>query len=70
MGQPLSRWSGNVWASPQQTEFHGYQTGAGVSHEHGFGPNDVQKINDYINGHYDPNYLNCDYFPNNANFPQ
>ncbi|MGH9544590.1 MAG: hypothetical protein ACRD23_05180, partial [Terriglobales bacterium] len=54
----------------QQTEFHGYQTGAGVSHEHGFGPNDVQKINDYINSHYDPNYLNSDYFPNNANFPQ
>jgi RHS repeat-associated protein len=54
----------------RQTEFRGYQAGAGVSHEHGFGPNDAQKINDYITDHYEQNYLNNNYFPDNANFPQ
>ena len=54
----------------QQTEFHGYQAGAGVTHEHEFGPNDVNKINQYIQNNYDPNYLNNNYFPNNNNFPQ
>jgi len=54
----------------QQTEFHGYQAGAGVTHEHGFGPNDADKINEYIQNNYDPNYLNNNYFPNNNNFPQ
>jgi len=54
----------------RQTEFGAYQAGAGVSHEHGFGPNDTQKINDYITNHYEPNYLDNNYFPNDANFPQ
>jgi hypothetical protein len=54
----------------RQTEFGGYQAGAGVSPEHGFGPNDTQKINDYISEHYEPTYLNNNYFPNNTNLPQ
>jgi hypothetical protein len=54
----------------RQTEFGAYQTGAGVSHEHGFGPNDTQKINNFISDHYEQNYLNNNYFPNDAKFPQ
>ncbi len=54
----------------RETEFHGYQAGAGVSREHGFGPNDTQKINDFISDHYEQNYLNNNYFQNNENFPQ
>jgi hypothetical protein len=55
-----------------QTEFNAFQTGAGVTHEHGFGPNDVQKINDFLQNdpHYGP-ILNVPVFnPNNPNFPQ
>lgn len=37
-----------------QTEFNAYKTGAGVDREHGFGPNDDQKIRDFIKN--DPNY--------------
>ncbi len=37
-----------------QTEFNAYKTGAGVDREHGFGPNDDQKIHDFIN--HNPNY--------------
>ncbi len=63
-GDPAANFTG------RQTEFRGYQTGAGVTHEHGFGPNDAGKINEFITNHYDPNYLINQYFPNNDNFPQ
>jgi RHS repeat-associated protein len=32
-----------------QDEFNAYKAGAGVTHEHGFGPNDTQKIWDFVN---------------------
>jgi len=55
-----------------QTEFNAFQTGAGVTREHGFGPNDVNKINDFL--HNSPTYgpiLNVPVFdPNDANYPQ
>ena len=53
-----------------QTEFNAYQAGAGVTSEHGFGPNDTQKIDKYIGDHYELNYLNNNYFPDNEKFPQ
>ena len=31
-----------------QTEFNAFKAGAEVSHEHGFGPNDTQKIWDFL----------------------
>jgi RHS repeat-associated protein len=64
------RYNSTMNFTGRQTEFLGYQTGAGVTRDRGFGPNDTQKINDYITHHYAPNYLNNDYFPNNASFPQ
>jgi hypothetical protein len=54
----------------EQTEYRGYETGAGVTREHGFGPNDSEKIRNFITEHYDPNYLDNNYFLNNNNFPQ
>ena len=48
----------------------GWASLPGVTHEHGFGPNDVNAINQYIQNNYDPNYLNNNYFPNNDSFPQ
>ncbi len=54
----------------RETEFRAYQAGAGVDREHGFGPNDTQKINDFITGHYEQPYLNNKYFPDSAQFPQ
>ena len=54
----------------EQTEFDAYKAGAGVNREHGFGPNDTQRILNYIHGNYPPTYLNNQYYPNNAAFPQ
>jgi RHS repeat-associated protein len=53
------------------TEFNAYRAGAGVNHEHGFGPNDVNKIINFI--HNSPAYRDNLYdplFPNNTRFPQ
>jgi hypothetical protein len=56
----------------EQTEFDAFQTGAGVTREHGFGPNDDQKINDFLRN--SPTYgpiLNVPVFnPNDPNYPQ
>jgi RHS repeat-associated protein len=55
-----------------QTEFNAFQTGAGVTHEHGFGPNDVNKINQFLQN--SPTYgpiLNVPVFnPNSPDYPQ
>jgi len=51
-----------------QTEFNGFKAGAYVNSEHGFGPNDAQKITDYINANYPARILNMPIF-NPANFP-
>lgn len=51
-----------------QTEFNAFKAGAGVNHEHGFGPNDNQKITDYIHSNYPARILNMPVF-NPANFP-
>jgi RHS repeat-associated protein len=51
-----------------QTEFNAFKAGAYVNHEHGFGPNDTQKITDYINTNYPARILNMPVF-NPANFP-
>jgi RHS repeat-associated protein len=54
-----------------QTEFNAYSAGAGVTHEHGFGPNDGSKIVNFI--YSQPAYQNILFqpiFPNNAQFPQ
>jgi len=55
-----------------QTEFDAFQTGAGVTREHGFGPHDDQKILDFL--HNSPTYgpiLNVPGFdPNDPNYPQ
>gem|GEM_PF-5613318 len=64
------KYDANTNFTGEQTELNGYKTGAGVSREHGFGPKDTQQILNYINSHYEPNYLNNDYFPNNSTFPQ
>jgi RHS repeat-associated protein len=64
------RYNSTMNFTGRQTEFLGYQNGARVIRDRGFGPNDTQKINDYITHHYSPNYLNNDYFPTNASFPQ
>lgn len=64
--------NGSANFTGRQTEFLGYQTGAGVTHGRGFGPNDTQKINDYISAHpnvYSPQYLNNPYF-SGPNYPQ
>jgi hypothetical protein len=53
------------------TEFNAYRAGAGVNREHGFGPNDVNKILDFV--HNSPAYRDVLYdpiFPNDANYPQ
>jgi hypothetical protein len=55
-----------------QTEFNAFQAGAGVNREHGFGPNDTQRIQNFLslNPHYAP-ILNVPVFnPNDPNFPQ
>jgi RHS repeat-associated protein len=55
-----------------QTEFNAFQTGAGVTREHGFGPNDVQQIHNFLQNdpHYGP-ILNVPVFnPNDPDFPQ
>ncbi len=55
-----------------QTEFDAFQTGAGVTREHGFGPHDDQKILDFL--HNSPTYgpiFNVPVFnPNDPNYPQ
>jgi hypothetical protein len=51
-----------------QTEFNAFKAGADVNHEHGFGPNDVQGITNYIRTNYPANLLNMPIF-NPANFP-
>lgn len=54
-----------------QTEFDAFQAGAGVTREHGFGPNDTRAINNFL--HSNPQYqnvLNQLLYPNNADFPQ
>ena len=51
-----------------QTEFNAFKAGADVNHEHGFGPNDVQGITNYIRANYPANLLNLPVF-NPANFP-
>jgi hypothetical protein len=46
---PLSGgYNQNLNISHGQTEFNAYQAGAEVTHEHGFGPNETQKIWDFI----------------------
>lgn len=53
------------------TEFKAYRAGAGVDREHGFGPNDVNKIIDFI--HNSKAYKNILYypiFPNSSDYPQ
>ena len=54
-----------------QTEAFAYQAGAGVTREHGFGPNDAQQIQEFLrtNPTYAP-ILNVPSFPNSAKFPQ
>jgi len=51
-----------------ETEFNAFRAGAEVSQEHGFGPNDAEKITDYINANYPARLLNMPVF-NPANFP-
>ena len=51
-----------------QTEFNAFKAGAGVNHEHGFGPNDNQGITDYIRANYPARTLPMPVF-NPANFP-
>lgn len=54
------------------TEFRAFQAGATVTKEHGFGPNNTQKIWDFLysNPHYAP-IINVPVFdPNDPNFPQ
>jgi hypothetical protein len=41
-----------------QSEFNAFRAGAEVSHEHGFGPNDTQKIMEYIRANYPAELLN------------
>jgi RHS repeat-associated protein len=45
-----------------QTEFNAFKAGAEVNHEHGFGPNDTQKITDYIRANYPARILNLPVF--------
>ena len=54
-----------------ETEALAYQAGAGVTREHGFGPNDTEQIQEFLrtNPTYAP-ILNVPSFPNNAKFPQ
>ncbi|MGC2657449.1 MAG: RHS repeat-associated core domain-containing protein [Bryobacteraceae bacterium] len=54
-----------------ETEAFAYQAGAGVTREHGFGPNDTQQIREFLrtNPTYAP-ILNVPSFPSNAKFPQ
>lgn len=55
-----------------QTEFDAFQTGAGVTKEHGFGPHDDQKIWDFLRN--SPTYgpiINVPVFdPHDPNYPQ
>jgi len=46
-----------------QTEFNAFKAGAMVNHEHGFGPNDVQGITNYINTNYPARVLPMPVFP-------
>lgn len=54
-----------------QTEFQAFQAGAGVNKEHGFGPNDTQQIQNFLQNSpvYGP-ILNVPVFPNDPNYPQ
>jgi len=45
-----------------QTGFNAFKAGAYVNHEHGFGPNDTQKIGDYIRANYPARILNMPIF--------
>jgi hypothetical protein len=45
-----------------QTEFDAFKAGAEVNHEHGFGPNETQKITDYIRANYPARILNMPVF--------
>ena len=51
-----------------QTEFNAFSAAAEVNHEHGFGPNDAQKITDYIRANYPASILPMPIF-NPRNFP-
>lgn len=51
-----------------QTEFNAFKASADVNQEHGFGPNDVQGITNYIRTNYPAGLLNLPVF-NSANFP-
>jgi RHS repeat-associated protein len=51
-----------------QTEFDAFRAGAEVNHEHGFGPNDNQKIWDYIRANYPARLLPMPVFDPN-DFP-
>jgi hypothetical protein len=46
-----------------QTEFNAFKAGANVNQEHGFGPNDVQGITNYINANYPAGILPLPVFP-------
>jgi len=55
----------------EESEFTAYQTGASVTREHGFGPNDTRQIRSFIEGNRSyKNILNQPLFPNNTNTPQ
>jgi RHS repeat-associated protein len=62
----------NLSITHGETEFDAYRAGAEVNHEHGFGPNDTQKIWDYIRANYAADVLptpvfNPNLFPTGPN---
>jgi RHS repeat-associated protein len=62
----------NLSMTHGQSEFDAFRAGAEVNHEHGFGPNDTQKIWDYIRANYAPDILptpvfNPNLFPTGPN---
>jgi hypothetical protein len=58
----------NLSITHGETEFDAFRAGAEVNHEHGFGPNETQKIRDYIRANYGENILNMPVFDPN-DFP-
>ncbi len=61
----------NLSITHGETEFDAFSAGAEVNHEHGFGPNETQKIWDYIRANYLPTsstpVFNPNLFPTGPN---
>jgi RHS repeat-associated protein len=58
----------NLSITHGETELNAFRAGAEVNHEHGFGPNETQKIWDYIRANYPARLLPMPVFDPN-NFP-